>query len=236
MKETQKLNPGNDHICSGRTCMFCRVAATYEGQQMQQAMLNKQVLTRVQELELKNVIHSSKDLSDIISIEEAERLALMDDLTPLYNARTFLGEFKDEISRAKRYKRALSLCVLNVDNYQDINSQHSHLACDAVLKAVGEVILTCLRDVDIPSRYNEEEFAIMLPETNATGALRVAERLRQRIAKEIIPYKKHQIKVTASVGVATLPGEAKDWEELMIQAVSARCLASERGGNQVGVV
>lgn len=236
MKEIQKINPGNDHICSGRNCMFCRVIATYEGQQMQQSMLHKQVLTRVQELELNNVIPSSKDLSDIASIEEAERLALMDDRTPLYNARTFLSEFKDEISRAKRYKRALSLCVLSVDNYQEINNQHSHLAGDTVLKTIGEVILTCLRDVDIPSRYNEEEFAIMLPETNAKGAMRVAERLRQKIAKEIIPYKKHQIRVTASVGVATLPGEANDWEELMIQAVGARCLASERGGNQVGVV
>jgi len=98
-------------------------------------------------------------------------------LTDLYNSRTFIKEMKDELKRAKRYKRPVALCMVTIDGFKDISRQYGALTSDAVLKVMGNVLRGAIRDVDIPARYSAEEFAIIFPETNASGASIVAERI-----------------------------------------------------------
>jgi two-component system, cell cycle response regulator len=227
---------GKDHICSGRTCMFCRITANFEGAQLNKSFMDHQVIERVKELEQRTRLTSTETRLTAAHGEEVERLALMDILTELYNSRTFLKEIKDEVKRARRYKRPISLCMLTVDGFKDISRQYGALTSDAVLKIIGQVIKSSIRDVDIPARYTSDEFAVILPETNASGASIVAERIRQRIGNQSIAYNIHQLKVTASVGLATFPTHAKECEELLARSTQALELASERGGDCVCVV
>ncbi len=224
-----------DHICSGRTCMFCRVLdnsprAAAAGNK---AFMDSQVIERVKELEQRSLLTNTESRMAASKGEEIERLALLDTLTELYNSRTFLKEIKDELKRAKRYKRPVALCMIAIDEFKDISRQYGALTSDAVLKIMGDVLRGAIRDVDIPARYSAEEFAIIFPETNASGASIVAERIRQRIGSQSITHNWHNLKVTASVGLAAFPAHARESDELLSRSIQALELAMTRGGDRV---
>lgn len=224
-----------DHICSGRTCMFCRVLdnPNRAKQLGNRSFMDSQVLERVKELEQRSLLTNTSDRISAVKGEEIERLALLDTLTELYNSRTFIKEIKDELKRAKRYKRPVALCMVTVDNFKDIARQYGALTSDAVLKVLGDVLRGAIRDVDIPARYSAEEFAIIFPETNASGAAIVAERIRQRVASQAITHNWHNLKVTASVGLAAFPAHAREHDELVARSIQALELAVQRGGDRV---
>jgi two-component system, cell cycle response regulator len=222
-----------DHICSGRTCMFCRVLDNPQKAKVAgaRAYMDNQVIERVKELESRSLLTSSQLAS--ATGEDIERLALLDTLTDLYNSRTFLKEMKDELKRAKRYKRPVSLCMVSVDNFKDITRSYGALTSDAVLKVIGGVLKSAIRDVDIPSRFSSDEFAIILPETNASGAAIVAERIRSRVANHGITHNWHNLKVTTSVGLAAFPTHAREHDELLSRTVQALESAVQKGGDVV---
>src|SRR3984885_2604851 len=115
-----------DHICSGRTCMFCRVLdnsprAAAAGNK---AFMDSQVIERVKELEQRSLLTSTEQSLAAVKGEEIERLALLDTLTELYNSRTFYKEIKDELKRAKRYKRPVALCMVAIDGFKDVVRQY----------------------------------------------------------------------------------------------------------------
>ncbi|HEY9787196.1 MAG TPA: GGDEF domain-containing protein [Candidatus Obscuribacterales bacterium] len=227
-----------DHICSGRTCMFCRVLDNPNRlkQLGNRSYMDSQVLERVKELEQRSMLTNTESRMGLVKGEEIERLALLDTLTELYNSRTFMKEIKDELRRAKRYKRPVALCMVTVDNFKDIARQYGALTADAVLKVVGNVLRGAVRDVDIPARYSAEEFAVIFPETNASGAAIVAERIRQRVGSQAITHNWHNLKVTASVGLAAFPAHAREHDELVARSVQALELALQRGGDRVCTV
>lgn len=224
-----------DHICSGRTCMFCRVLDNPNRlkQQGNRTYMDSQVLERVKELEQRSLLTTTENRMSAVKGEEIERLALLDTLTELYNSRTFLKEIKEELKRAKRYKRPVALCMVTVDNFKDISRQYGALTSDAVLKVIGTVLQGAIRDVDIPARYSAEEFAIIFPETNSSGAQIVAERIRQRIGSQAITHNWHNLKVTASVGLAAFPAHAREHDELVARSVQALEMAMQKGGDRV---
>lgn len=224
-----------DHICSGRTCMFCRVLENPQRAKLagNRAFMDNQVIERVKELEQRSLLTATQTNLSSANGEDIEKLALLDTLTELYNSRTFIKEVKDELKRAKRYKRPISLCMVAVDGFRDIQRQYGALTSDAVLKVVGGVLRGAVRDVDIPARYSSEEFAIILPETNAAGAAIVAERIRNRVASHGITHNWHNLKVTTSVGLAAFPSHAREHDELLARTIQALELAVERGGDQV---
>ena len=236
----------NDHICTGQTCMFCRVGSNLPptpapaprrrsnpprlGQTHNSIDIS--VLERVKELEQRAILNNLEHKEDVNKEEEVERQAFVDGLTNLYNHRTFTKEMAFEVKRAKRYKRPISLCLLIVDNLKDISRKYGALTADVTLKSVATVIQGAVREIDIASRYTSDHFAILMPETNAAGAAIVTERVRQRIKKQTIAHGRLNLNVTVSIGLTAFPSQAKDLEDLMARANVALETAIEEGGDR----
>ncbi len=135
-----------------------------------------------------------------------ELMAVTDGLTGLYNHRYSYERIEEEISKALRYGRPLSLIMLDVDNFKRINDRFGHRTGDEVLKGIAAAIASKLRGADIVGRYGGEEFVAILPETPAAASRVVAEKIRQAV--EETAFGDGRVRVTVSVGVAELaPGE-----------------------------
>ena len=108
--------------------------------------MDSQVIERVKELEQRSLLTNTEQSLAAVKGEEIERLALLDSLTDLYNSRTFTKEIKDELKRAKRYKRPVALCMVAIDGFKDVVKQYGALTSDAVIKVVAEVLKGAIRD------------------------------------------------------------------------------------------
>src|SRR6185295_16446480 len=119
-------------------------------------------------------------------LSETERLyelSLTDGLTQIANHRHFQERLRDEFRRAQRYDDPLALILLDLDHFKDVNDKHGHLAGDQVLKDVAAGIKKSVRETDFVARYGGEEFAVVLPKTQLTNALTIAERVWSDVAK-----------------------------------------------------
>lgn len=178
-----------------------------------------------------------------ISLHNAElhRKAIVDNLTQVYSRGHFDLAMEAEISRAERYGgqhhsdevRWVSLVMMDIDHFKRVNDTHGHPVGDAVLRMVAKALRQTVRKSDVVSRYGGEEFALIAPETNKEEAIRMAERLRQRVAAEAVALAGQSLSVTASFGVATYPNDAGDLRGLVAAADKALYAAKERGRNQV---
>jgi diguanylate cyclase (GGDEF)-like protein/PAS domain S-box-containing protein len=156
-------------------------------------------------------------------------LASTDPLTGLRNRRCFECSLESEYARSTRYKGDLSLVLIDVDHFKEFNDEFGHLAGDAALKEIGEVIERTLRSGDTAARYGGEEFAVLLPNTCMEGALVFANRLRAAIESAHWPIKP----VTASFGVATLTPSLHSAQELFQAADEALYDSKNDGRNRV---
>jgi diguanylate cyclase (GGDEF)-like protein len=165
-----------------------------------------------------------------------EQQAVTDELTGLSNQRRFRELMAKEVERAQRFSRPLSLLMLDIDDFKEINDTYGHLQGDRVLAEVAALLRGESRGVDEPARYGGEEFAIALPETNVKGALELAERIRKRIEQTPIALdgRSGTVKVRASVGVAGSPGTEPDVSSLIAAADRALYKAKRAGKNQSG--
>ena len=148
-----------------------------------------------------------------VAINKAQlwEMAVTDSLTGLYVRRYFMAKFQEEIHRAERYKKVLTVVMADLDRFKSINDNYGHTAGDRVLRAVGKFLQKNIRDVDILARYGGEEFVILLPENDKHEAYTVSERLRKGFSElelEAMP------KLTMSLGVASYPQDGKTLEEL----------------------
>lgn len=167
---------------------------------------------------------------------EAETSSRLDPLTNLYNRRHFFSIVDGEIDRAQRHSACLSLIILDIDHFKSVNDTHGHHAGDAVLTAAAEIIRSGVRSSDIVCRYGGEEFVILLPDTEVDAALNVSERLRFSFETGRIITRNCTIRVTASMGVASMNGCREcDIDELLRRADDALYRAKLGGRNQVKV-
>ncbi len=172
-----------------------------------------------------------------MNFERLEREATTDGLTGLSNVKNFKNKFREELARATRYGRPLSVFLFDIDNFKNYNDQNGHPAGDQCLRLTAEILKENTRVSDLAARYGGEEFIVLLPETDATGALAYAEKIRGIIAAKDYPHREKQpLKcVSISGGVASFPDHAKTVEDL-VKAADATLYACKQGGrNRVGV-
>ena len=165
--------------------------------------------------------------------EELERLANFDSLTGLENRRAILRRLEDQIKHASRYKEELSVIMLDIDHFKQVNDHYGHLTGDDVLEKVATVVRQVIRDPDTAGRYGGEEFVIVLPKTNLSAALYVAERIREAIeAAEMKAPEGNVFGITVSQGLSSYkPGEGE--HALISRADAALYRAKENGRNRV---
>jgi diguanylate cyclase (GGDEF)-like protein len=165
--------------------------------------------------------------------ERAEEEAITDELTGLSNHRRFRQILAKEVERARRFDRPLSVVMLDLDDFKEINDNYGHLQGDRVLREVGRILKLESREVDEPARYGGEEFAIALPETRIDGAMEVGERIRRRLDGMRIPLDgSGEITIRASVGVAGSPEQPPDTKTLIKAADQALYRAKQQGKNR----
>jgi len=163
-------------------------------------------------------------------IQKLEKEAVKDSLTGLFNSNQFKPFLKREFEMAKRYNRAVSLILVDIDNFKSYNDKYGHVEGDKVIRNIGRVMKRKIRGTDYVFRYGYgEEFAIILPSTDLKGARQVAERIRRTIENQ-----KFREKVTVSMGVATyLPPREMDYLGLLKLADAQLYRAKQEGKNKV---
>jgi len=173
-------------------------------------------------------------LDHALRYQRAQELSVTDDLTQLYNSRYLNQVLRRETKRASRSGRPLSLLFLDLDGFKSINDRHGHLAGSRALVEAAEVVRASARETDVAARFGGDEFAIVLPDTGGEGAYAVGERIRERIAAhQFLAAEGLTIRLTTSVGVATLPDVAASAEELIRAADQAMYRVKDQGKNGI---
>jgi diguanylate cyclase (GGDEF)-like protein len=166
--------------------------------------------------------------------ETVERQAVTDELTGLFNRRRFQEVMATEVERSKRFQNQVGLVVLDIDDFKLINDTYGHQQGDLVLREVARVLRESSREIDEPARYGGEELAVVLPHTDLEGAYNLAERVRTGIESLELPLLDGMgsIGVTASFGVAAMPGSADGTRSLFQAADDALYRAKRAGKNR----
>lgn len=163
-----------------------------------------------------------------------EVLATTDSLTQVANRRYFFEIGINEINRSMRYNRPFSILMMDIDHFKDINDKYGHASGDAILVELAATCKMTLRDVDKIGRLGGEEFAFILPETDADGACILGERIRKELAAMSVVNNEGIIRLTVSIGTATYhPGDNADFDSILALADKAMYMAKNQGRNRV---
>lgn len=169
-------------------------------------------------------------------LEKTKRMAITDELTSLYNHRHFVSLLKEEVIRAKRYQRPISLMLIDIDYFKNYNDTNGHIKGNEILKKTAKTMLGSIRNIDTLARFGGEEFSIILPETDLNQGVLCAERVRKAVEEEIFYGEEKQPngKLTVSIGVAALLDDNnKQLDTLLYRADKALYRAKEKGRNIV---
>jgi diguanylate cyclase (GGDEF)-like protein len=173
-------------------------------------------------------------LDNAYTLQRLEALSVTDDLTQLYNSRYLNQSLKREVKRAARSGRPLSLLFVDLDGFKAVNDVHGHLSGSRALVEAASVIRGSARETDVVARFGGDEFSLVLPDTGSEGAAAVGERVRERIAEhQFLVGEGLDIRLTVSIGVATLPDVAATAEELVKAADTAMYQVKGTGKNGV---
>jgi len=186
-------------------------------------------------------IGSLRDISDRVAAEDNNRQELLkmantDSLTGLANRRVFFENIETEVKRSQRSDSPFSILLVDIDHFKKINDNYGHSTGDKMLKEIGEIMLTCVRETDLLSRIGGEEFGVFLPDTEEEGAFWVAERICTSVAKHNFFVKESIMPVTCTVSIGIACNEEQkelSSSELYKQADTRLYIAKNTGRNQV---
>ena len=164
---------------------------------------------------------------------ELRELARVDPLTQLLNRRALEEIAGREVGRARRGSYDLSVVMLDIDRFKQLNDTKGHQAGDTVLASLAGILSVGLRSQDVAARYGGEEFIIALPDTDYENAFGMTERIRQEIEQSTVTTDAGSVSFTASAGVASYSGAEDDWEDLIGRADDALYRAKQDGRNLV---
>ncbi len=183
------------------------------------------------------ILGVTRDITERRKItRKLQKLAVTDPLTSLYNRRHFFDIAEQELERAKRYQHAVSLIMLDLDLFKNVNDTYGHLAGDMALKKVAQIIKETIRQVDIAARFGGEEFVILLPVTNTEQAVLLAERLRSNVRENPLILKNSVVEVSISVGISSKKAvDPLSLEVLIHCADQALYQAKKMGRDQVQI-
>ena len=175
-------------------------------------------------------------LENAFLFQKTEQLAVTDDLTKLYNSRYVNSYLEGAIERAEEASATLAVMFLDLDGFKSINDRHGHFYGSRTLREVGNLIRSAVREEDVVSRYGGDEFVIVLPETDAEGALAVAERIRHSLkSHRFLAEFGLEARLSASLGLSLYPDHGKNPQELMQKADQAMYSVKVRGKDAVCV-
>ena len=160
-------------------------------------------------------------------------LAAVDWLTGLYNRRHFEALAQAEFARSRRYMRPLSVIMMDIDHFKQINDRYGHAIGDRVLQALARVCLAAKRDADVAARVGGEEFALLLPETTDAAAKQFAERLRQLVRDCAPVIGGEKLPITVSIGIASATATTSGVQPLLNSADQALYEAKRTGRDRV---
>ena len=166
-------------------------------------------------------------------LEHFEKVSMLDKSTGLYNHKAFMRKLEYELRRAKRYKRPVSLLIVEVDDLSTYGRQYGSMIVEDMLRSATEVVNGAIRDVDVPGRCKDNRLAVIFPETYSSRAVVVGERIRERLKGKPISEELKHLRVTCSVGVVSFPTHARDENELMFKALEFLDIAKVEGGDRV---
>ena len=167
--------------------------------------------------------------------EQLKELSEKDGLTGVYNRRYFMQIFDQEFSIAKRYKNKLSVLLMDIDNFKQINERYGHGGGDAVLKRFVLFCEDTLRKSDLFALYGGEEFVIMLPNTPSLGAAIIAERIRATVEGLSVTYEKQSIHFTISIGISLVLDSDTNSSAVLSRADAALYQAKKKGRNKIEI-
>jgi diguanylate cyclase (GGDEF)-like protein len=200
--------------------LFAKSARAEEKLQKASDHLEKEVMNRTAEL------RKAKD--------ELEQLSITDGLSGLYNYRYLIQSLDSELRRAIRYRRVLALLLIDIDYFKNLNDTYGHLCGDFVIRTVGRLLKSNVRNSDVVARYGGDELAVVLVETNTESALEVAEKLKQAIGSHVFQWQTKELNVNLSIGLATAPVPGiQDASDLVHAADRALYQAKKAGRNTV---
>ncbi len=178
--------------------------------------------------------HLAIALENARLFEKTKKMAITDGLTGLYNKRFFIDVMGTELTRAKRCEHALSLFMMDIDNFKHYNDTNGHQAGDDLLIEMGNLLTRSVRKIDIVCRYGGEELVVILPETDKAGAKVLADKLVKAIANHPFKHREKQPlgTISVSMGVATFPADADDADGLVGKADKALYDAKHAGKNR----
>ena len=179
-------------------------------------------------------------VTDLNQVSALRRENILDPLIGIYNRRHLDLKLAEEIVRAHRYNYQLSMLLLDIDHFKNVNDTYGHYIGDLVLKGLGHLLLKNVRETDIVARYGGEEIAVIVPNTSVPAAADLAERLRQVVETSVmVPADEQEgrqaVSISVSIGVAGLDQKIVDRQSLIERTDEALYRAKQKGRNRVAV-
>ena len=176
--------------------------------------------------------HLAVSLSNARMVRKLETMATTDGLTGLFNKRAMLDSAAQKIAAAARFGRPLSVLMTDIDHFKKVNDTHGHDIGDVVIRGLADILKRQKRTTDIVARFGGEEFVALCEQTDEKGAMLLAERIREELAKNTFRTPQGLLQVTCSIGIATFPEGGRDWDTLFKAADEALYVSKRSGRNR----